>query len=93
MTTATKKKSFFAGNRRPLGGRYRLRLEIGWALLAAMVLCCLLLSVPHLPEDWRPLQNLAAVIQAFVSGLVAAQWLPLWEEAPAAGERVPPSTD
>ena len=76
-----------------LNGRFRLRQEIGWAVLAAMVLCCLLLSIPHLPEDWRPLQNLAAILQAFLTGLVAAQWLPLWEAEPPGGARVSPSAD
>ena len=93
MNTGTKTGFPFADRRYILNGRYRLRLEIGWALLAAMVLCCMLLSIPHLPEDWRPLQNLAAVLQAFLTGLVAAQWLPIWEAKPPGGERVAPSTD
>lgn len=77
-----------------LSGRFRLQTEVGWALFALMVLCCLCLSLAQLPEGWRPLQNLAALLQAFASGLVAAQWLPIWDrDSPSSSGRVEPTMD
>jgi hypothetical protein len=77
-----------------LSGRFQLRAEFGWALFAAMVLSCLCLSLVDLPGSWRVLQNVAALVQAFASGVIAAQWLPIWEAAPEApGQRIQPSAD
>jgi hypothetical protein len=80
-----------AGFRHQLQGQFRLRTEVGWALFAAMVLCCLCLALGDLPDSWRPLQNIAALVQAFASGIVATLFLPIWDrEKAASGERANP---
>lgn len=73
--------------------RFRLRMKAVWCLLVGMLACCVLLWISPFPEEWKPLQNLAAILQAFMTGLVAAQWLPIWEPQPPDGssERVAPS--
>ena len=83
----------WAGIRSRASIRFRLRTNAGWFLLAGMAVCCLLLYISPFPAQWRPLQDLAAVLQAFLSGLVAAQWLPLWEAEPSNPPRVAPSTE
>jgi len=75
--------SLASGSR--LGDRYALHHAAGWLLLGIMILCCLCLSLADLPAQWHVVQNLAALLQAFVSGIVVAQWLPIWQPLPDAG--------
>lgn len=76
-----------------LSPHYRLQVPMGWVLLGLMGLSCVALA--FLPEGYRPLQILAGFIQMFVSGVVVAQWLPIWQRddqaSPSGGaESAPP---
>ena len=80
-------------NKRRSTVRFRPRMGAVWFLLFGMLICCGLLLISPFPDPWKPLQNFAAILQAFLSGLAVAQWLPIWEAEPPGGERRTPSTD
>jgi len=72
-----------------LEGRYRLRGPLGIGLFALMLGCCL--AIAFAPEGWRLLQWIAALLQMFLTGVAAAQRLPIWESVPRIPGREPPS--
>jgi hypothetical protein len=83
-----------------LNGRYALRGPLGWWLLGAMIVSCL--AIAFLPDEYRLLQNIAALVQTFATGIVAAQRLPIWEPVKVEGSvnghangngRIPPSVN
>jgi hypothetical protein len=65
-----------------LSGRFMLRPALGWGLLLVMGTCCAVLA--FLPQQWRLLQTVAAMLQMFCSGVVAAALLPVWQPVPGA---------
>ncbi len=63
--------------RNTLDGKFILRGNIGWGLLVVMGICCAVIA--FLPDQWHLAQIIAAMLQMFCTGVVAALYLPIWE--------------
>jgi hypothetical protein len=83
--------------RNTLDGKYILRGKVGWSLLVLMGVCCGVIA--FLPDRWHLAQVVAAMLQMFCTGVVAALYLPIWQQVepdvdePTSEIRQPPSLE